>query len=245
MNHKTVNGWVLLSLLMSTLVYAYPQQPQQQAQPSQIAQQYIPKTAQQQADYQQHQYLRQIQPQPQVPHYQVHAPAQWQHPQQQPQQQQFRKYAEKPNHLKKVSLDDIDEDNQMNQIDSNAFSWTNMLGQVMQMMFANANNFAPPTKSDDLDGGGNSVAPSWTNVLSAGMYTILDLLEPISFLYSIAHNNAIEIPVLLYVVALRHSEIEKKERKKKTTVLPYRRTSHHDIETGSKVIPTAHTLLCE
>lgn len=174
MNHKTVNGWVLLSLLMSTLVYAYPQQPQQQSQsqPSQIAQQYIPKTAQQQAEYQHHQYLRQQQTQPQIQHYQVHGPAQWQQPQQLQQQQQFRKYAEKPNHLKKVSLDDIDDDNQMNQIDSNAFSWTNMLGQVMQMMFANANNFAAPTKSDDIDGGGNAVSPSWTNVLSAGILLI-------------------------------------------------------------------------
>lgn len=59
--------------------------------------------------------------------------------QQQPQQNRFipaaqipeegRKYAEKPNALKKVALDDIDEDIQTNQISDNGFSWSNMLGK--------------------------------------------------------------------------------------------------------------------
>ena len=58
--------------------------------------------------------------------------------QQQPQQNRFipgaqmpeegRKYAEKSNALKKVALDDIDEDIQTNQISDNGFSWSNMLG---------------------------------------------------------------------------------------------------------------------
>lgn len=164
MNHKTVNGWVLLSLLMSTLVYAYPQP---QSAQSQIAGQYIPKTAQQQAEIQQYQYLRQQQPQPRVQHY---LPAQYQqqqqHQQQLRQQQQseeLRKFAEKQNSLKKVSLDDIDQDIQTNQIDGNTFSWTNMLGSLMQMFFANQNLLAT-TKVEDSDGNGISAANPWTNV---------------------------------------------------------------------------------
>lgn len=39
-----------------------------------------------------------------------------------------RKYAEKSNALKKVALDDIDDDIQTNQISDNGFSWSNMLG---------------------------------------------------------------------------------------------------------------------
>lgn len=39
-----------------------------------------------------------------------------------------RKYAEKSNALKKVALDDIDDDIQTNQINDNGFSWSNMLG---------------------------------------------------------------------------------------------------------------------
>lgn len=176
MNHKTVNGWVLLSLLMSTLVYAYPQS---QSTPSHIAAgQYVPQTAHQQAEYQHYQYLRAQQPQPRVQHYQVHSPQQYQQLQQQQQQPQIRKFAEKPNALKKVSLDDIDTDIQTNQIDGNgAFSWTNMVGSLMQMFFANQNMFAP-TKSDDSDANGIPASP-WTNVIAAGMYFLF--IEPISF----------------------------------------------------------------
>lgn len=40
-----------------------------------------------------------------------------------------RKYAEKPNYVKKVALDDVSTSAQTNQIvDNNSFSWTNMLG---------------------------------------------------------------------------------------------------------------------
>lgn len=42
--------------------------------------------------------------------------------------QDERKFAEKPNALKKVALDDIDDDIQTNQISDNGFSWGNMLG---------------------------------------------------------------------------------------------------------------------
>lgn len=40
-----------------------------------------------------------------------------------------RKYAEKPNAIKKVALDDIDDDIQTNQISDSGFSWSNMLGE--------------------------------------------------------------------------------------------------------------------
>lgn len=180
MNHKLVNGWVLLSLLMSTLVYAYP--PPQSA-PNHIADQYVPQNVQHRAEYQQHQYLRHQQPQPHIQHYQVHSSEQLQQQQQQQQhfqqqqQPQYRKFAEKPNALKKVSLDDIDQDIQTNQIDGNLFSWTNMLGSVMQMVF-NANNAAAPTKSDDLDTGSNPASP-WTNAIAIGTYFLI--IEPIYF----------------------------------------------------------------
>lgn len=223
MNHNTVNGWVLLSLLMSTLVYAYPQQ--SPVTPSHIAAQYLPKTAQQQADYQQQQYLRQQQVQPRIQHYQVPSQAQWQHPQQleeqqqqQYEQQQLRKFAEKPNNLKKVSLEDIDDE--ANQIDGNAFSWTNMLGSMMQMLFANANaNFAPPTKSDDSDGNGIPASPTWANVITAGMYFLISLKQ---FLF----------PHLI-VQLLNTGFVNRPTACKNRSA--YRRTLH-DIETGSKVI---------
>lgn len=44
--------------------------------------------------------------------------------------QDERKFAEKPNALKKVALDDIDDDIQTNQISDNGFSWGNMLGTL-------------------------------------------------------------------------------------------------------------------
>jgi hypothetical protein len=49
-------------------------------------------------------------------------------------QQYNRKYAEKPNALKKVALDDIDDDLQTNQISDNAFSWSNMLGELCEFV---------------------------------------------------------------------------------------------------------------
>lgn len=86
--------------------------------------------------------------------------------------------------MKKVALDDIDEDIQTNQIqDNNGFSWTNMLGTLMTMFFNNAGNTnVGPTKSDDLDAG---FAPSpWANVISVGRF-IFSLL---SFLCSFTHR---------------------------------------------------------
>lgn len=92
-----------------------------------------------------------------------------------------RKFAEKPNALKKVALDDIDEDIQTNQIsDNNGFSWTNMLGTLMTMFFNNAAQ-AGPNKSDDVDTGlggavGGSATSPWANLISVGLRIVTSLL---------------------------------------------------------------------
>lgn len=176
MNHKLVNSWVLLSLLMSTLVYSYPQP---QAQSSHIAAQYLPKTVQPQAEQQQqhYQYLRFQQPQPRIQHYQVHsAPQYQQQPQQQSQQPaeiheaQPRKFAQKANAVKKVDLTDVENDIESNQIDNpGPFSWTNMLGTLMQMVIQNAPTNLP-TKSEDNDVAVGQTSP-WANIISIGMYS--------------------------------------------------------------------------
>lgn len=87
-----------------------------------------------------------------------------------------RKFAEKPNALKKVALDDIDEDIQTNQISDNGgggFSWTNMLGTLMTMFFNNAANIQP-TKSDDLETNGGLATSPWANVISIGKKAMIE-----------------------------------------------------------------------
>ncbi|XP_055621282.1 uncharacterized protein LOC129765231 isoform X2 [Toxorhynchites rutilus septentrionalis] len=84
-----------------------------------------------------------------------------------------RKFAEKPNSIKKVALDDID-DIQTNQIQDGGFSWSNMLGVLMQMMF-NGGNTAP-TKSDDIDNSGSFSQSPWANVISVGLKIITAIL---------------------------------------------------------------------
>lgn len=181
MNHKLVNSWVLLSLLMSTLVYSYPQP---QAQSSHIAAQYLPKTVQPQAEQQQqqqqYQYLRFQQPQPRIQHYQVHsAPQYQQQPQQQNQQPaeireaQPRKFAQKANAVKKVDLTDVENDIETNQIENTGpFSWTNMLGTFMQMVVQNSPANLP-TKSEDTDSVAVGQTSPWANIISIGMYSII------------------------------------------------------------------------
>lgn len=178
MNHKLVNSWVLLSLLMSTLVYSYPQP---QAQSSHIAAQYLPKTVQSQAEQQHYQYLRFQQQQPRIQHYQVHSAPQHQQQQQQQEQQpaeineaQPRKFAQKANAVKKVDLTDVENDIESNnQIGSpGPFSWTNMLGSLMQMVIQNAPANLP-TKSEDADSGAVGQTSPWANIISIGMYSIL------------------------------------------------------------------------
>ncbi|CAH2090321.1 unnamed protein product [Euphydryas editha] len=85
---------------------------------------------------------------------------------------QERKFAEKSNALKKVALDDID-DEQTNSISEGGFSWTNILSSIMQMIF-NPGSIGP-NKSDSLDT--DSVSPSpWANLLSMGFKILTALL---------------------------------------------------------------------
>ncbi|XP_058061247.1 uncharacterized protein LOC131211687 [Anopheles bellator] len=90
-----------------------------------------------------------------------------------------RKFAEKPNAIKKVALDEIDEI-QTNQIQDGGFSWSNMLGILMQMIFNGGGGGGggnAPTKSDDIDNGVSSFGQSpWANVISVGLKIISSLL---------------------------------------------------------------------
>ncbi|XP_014370142.2 uncharacterized protein LOC106720073 isoform X2 [Papilio machaon] len=90
-----------------------------------------------------------------------------------PQEQigQERKYAEKPNALKKV-VDDID-DTQTNSISEGGFSWSNMLGMIMQMIFNPGGS--SPSKSDGLDTDSGSSSP-WPNLLSMGLKILTAVL---------------------------------------------------------------------
>ncbi|CAG9100596.1 unnamed protein product [Plutella xylostella] len=145
MHHK-VSGWALLALISSSCVLhtlAYPQQ-------------HAPLISQ------------------------ATSHVRTQHPQyysnslalQQAQEAQERKFAEKPNALKKVAIDDLD-DIQTNSISDSGFSWSNMLGMIMQMLFSPGN--AGPNKSDNLDT--DSVSPSpWANLLSMGLKILTAIL---------------------------------------------------------------------
>lgn len=98
-------------------------------------------------------------------------------PQQQIQLQQQRldpnnrKFAEKPNALKKVALDDLDDDIQTNQIDGgNGFSWSNVMGSVLQMIF-NGGLMAGPNKSDDIDPAPVAFQQSpWAQIFQVGKW---------------------------------------------------------------------------
>jgi len=153
MNQNTVTGWTLFTLLASSLVLnviAYPQAT------SNIAAQYRP---------------------PQLPQQKpLNGPSEFVPSLRY--EEGDRKFAEKPNALKKVALDDIDEDIQTNQIQDNGaggFSWTNMLGTLMTMFFNNAANIQP-TKSDDLETNGGLATSPWANVISIGLRIFTTLL---------------------------------------------------------------------
>lgn len=64
---------------------------------------------------------------------------------QQAQEAQERKFAEKPNALKKVAIDDLD-DIQTNSISDSGFSWSNMLGNSNVLgNYCSQNLFTPIT----------------------------------------------------------------------------------------------------
>ncbi|VEN43345.1 unnamed protein product [Callosobruchus maculatus] len=98
----------------------------------------------------------------------------------QPQQQirEERKFAEKPNAIKKVALDDLDNDIQTNQISESTgggFSWSSLLGMLMQMIFNPGGGHQGPNKSEGLDDGPVSTSP-WANLLSVGLKILTAIL---------------------------------------------------------------------
>lgn len=94
-----------------------------------------------------------------------------------------RKFAEKPNAMKKVALDDLDDDIQTNQIgDSpNGFSWSNVMGSVLQMIF-NGGLMAGPNKSDDIEPAPAFAASPWAQIFSVGKKRTLDKDEQTSYI---------------------------------------------------------------
>ncbi|KAL6436200.1 hypothetical protein ACFW04_004649 [Cataglyphis niger] len=108
-----------------------------------------------------------------------------QHPQYNPQQypQQYqeqqvredRKFAEKPNAMKKVAIDDLEDisTNQIQEGSSSGFSWSNMLGMLMQMLLGQTGGATGPSKNEIDDGATTS---PWTNLLSVGFRVLTALL---------------------------------------------------------------------
>ncbi|KAF3422616.1 hypothetical protein QLX08_006510 [Tetragonisca angustula] len=97
-------------------------------------------------------------------------------------QQQFqqqvrdeRKFAEKPNAMKKVALDDLDDisTNQIQEGGSTGFSWSNMLSMLMQMLLGQTGGATGPSKNEIDDG---APASPWANLLSVGLRVLTALL---------------------------------------------------------------------
>ncbi|XP_022180777.1 uncharacterized protein LOC111040979 isoform X2 [Myzus persicae] len=152
MANKQAIGWAFLCLMGTTLmapaVLTYPQEQRSYTQtPSQY--------------------------EPQRPVYQGNYPVY------QP-EQDARKFVEKPNASKKVvsstgvvedrnDLEDV-QTNSISQDAAGGFSWSSVLGMIMQMLFNPASQAAGPSKSDVLDGD-QAIAPTspWANLLSVGL----------------------------------------------------------------------------
>ncbi|XP_026809864.1 uncharacterized protein LOC113551676 isoform X2 [Rhopalosiphum maidis] len=152
MANKQAIGWAFLCLMGTTLmapaVFTYPQEHRS----SQAQNQY----------------------EPQHPVYQGNYPVY------QP-EQDARKFVEKPNSNKKVvsstagvvedrnDLEDV-QTNSISQDAAGGFSWSSVLGMIMQMLFNPASAAAGPSKSDVLDGD-QAIAPTspWANLLSVGL----------------------------------------------------------------------------
>lgn len=87
---------------------------------------------------------------------------------------EVRKFAEKPNALKKVAIDNDLDDVSTNQISSQeGFSWSNMLGMVMQLLFHPQQG---PSKSDGLDTDHSVVPSPWANFLTVGLKILTAIL---------------------------------------------------------------------
>lgn len=93
-----------------------------------------------------------------------------------------RKFAEKPNNVKKVILEDRNDldDVNTNQISDSSqiggFSWSNLLTMIMQLIFNPAGTAqAGPSKSDVIDSE-QSTSP-WANALSIGLKILTTILS--------------------------------------------------------------------
>ncbi|XP_071626553.1 uncharacterized protein [Temnothorax longispinosus] len=115
--------------------------------------------------------LGQVAALPQHPQYTQQYPQQYQ----QQQVREERKFAEKPNAMKKVAIDDLEDisTNQIQEGGSSGFSWSNMLGMLMQMLLGQTGGATGPSKNEIDDGA--TVSP-WTNLLSVGLRVLTALL---------------------------------------------------------------------
>ncbi|CAH0387038.1 unnamed protein product [Bemisia tabaci] len=93
-----------------------------------------------------------------------------------------KKIAEKPNSSKKVILEDRNDlddvsTNQISQADG-GFSWSNMLGMVMQLLFnpSGLNQQVGPSKSEGLDTDQGAPVSPWANFLSVSLKILTALL---------------------------------------------------------------------
>ncbi|XP_014597838.1 PREDICTED: uncharacterized protein LOC106783641 isoform X6 [Polistes canadensis] len=107
---------------------------------------------------------------PQHPQYTQQYPQQYQQ-----QVRDERKFAEKPNAMKKVAIDDLEDisTNQIQEGSSSGFSWSNMLGMFMQMLLGQTGGITGPSKNDIDDG---VPASPWANLLSVGLRVLTALL---------------------------------------------------------------------
>ncbi|XP_012284673.1 uncharacterized protein LOC105702032 isoform X1 [Orussus abietinus] len=98
-----------------------------------------------------------------------------QYPQQYQQVRDDRKFAEKPNAMKKVALDDLDDisTNQIQEGNAGGFSWSNMLGMLMQMLLGQSGGMPGPSKNEVDDG---VPASPWANLLSVGLRVLTAIL---------------------------------------------------------------------
>ncbi|KAL6266851.1 hypothetical protein P5V15_003680 [Pogonomyrmex californicus] len=100
-----------------------------------------------------------------------------QYPQQYQQQiREERKFAEKPNAMKKVAIDDLEDisTNQIQESGGSGFSWSNMLGMLMQMLLGQGTGGATGPSKNEIDEG--TTTSPWANLLSVGLRVLTALL---------------------------------------------------------------------
>ncbi|XP_015118600.1 uncharacterized protein LOC107042198 [Diachasma alloeum] len=92
-----------------------------------------------------------------------------------PELREERKFVEKPNAIKKAGLDDIDDvgSNSIQEGGATGFSWSSMLGMLMQMLLGQTGAITGPSKNDIDDG---VAASPWSNLLTVGLRVITAIL---------------------------------------------------------------------